>query len=230
MGIFSNLFVSEEEKRKRKIIENKPQTLMHTSTVFPDKIYTLRPTYNKETNNNSVFATDDKKVAALYALQPFFSFRFSKNDSELGVILLGSNHDLLKLDNKIAYTYYIDSKTFTPILYQKEPYFKHEWISLEEVQIDKSIKPERIGFNDILREGIQVFWVDSPNTLEEMDKEMIDNNITTGDQKIEYLMNQTNWRPDKVIYINKFRNICPAIKTNEGYMVNYSKKISIQND
>ena len=73
-----------------------------------------------------------------------------------------------------------------------------------------------------------MFWVNKPETLLEMDKEMIDNNIVTGDQKIEYLVNQTNWRPDKVMYINKFRNICPANKADVGYVVDYSKKVNVE--
>lgn len=230
MGIFNNLFISNEEKIRREIIKNKPQTLMHTSTVFPDKIYTIRPTYNKETKNNSVFATDDEKLATLYALQPFFSFRFSKNKSEIGVILLGNQHDLLKLDSKIAYTYFVNSESFNPIIEEKTGYYEHEWISLTEVSIRKDIQPKKICFNDVLRHGIQVFWINSPETLLEIDKEMVDNNIVTGDQKIEYLINQTNWKPDKVMYINQFRNICPVNKTDNGYVVDYSKQINIQND
>ena len=138
MGIFSNLFISEEEKLKRKVLKNKPQFLMHTSTVFPDKIYTLRPSYNKITDSNIVFATDSDKVAALYALQPFFSFRFSKNNSEIGVILLGNQHDLLKLDSKIAYIYYADSNKFNPYI-EESINFENEWFSTEEVQIEKYV-------------------------------------------------------------------------------------------
>ena len=223
MGIFNNLFVSELEKKRREIINNKPETLMHTSTVTPENINLLKPIYNKETNNNSVFATDDEKLAALYALQPFFSFRFSNNKSEIGVILLGTNHNLLKIDNKFAYTYFVDSKTFNPVIEEKTAYYEHEWISLEEVQIRKDISPKRICFNDVLAKGIQVFWVSDLETLKEMDKEMVDNGIVNGDQKLEYLINQTNWKPDKVMYINKFRNICPVNKTESGYIVDYTK-------
>ena len=39
MGIFNKLFISKGKKRKNQIIKNKPELLMHTSTVFPDKIY-----------------------------------------------------------------------------------------------------------------------------------------------------------------------------------------------
>lgn len=223
MGIFNNLFISELEKKRREIINSKPETLMHTSTVTPENISTLKPIYNKETNNNSVFATDDEKLAALYALQPFFSFRFSNNKSEIGAILLGTNHNLLKIDNKFAYTYFVDSKTFIPVIEEKTAYYEHEWISLEEVQIRKDISPKRICFNDVLAKGIQVFWVSDLETLKEMDKEMIDNGIVNGDQKLEYLINQTNWKPDKVMYINKFRNICPVNKTEAGYTVDYTK-------
>ena len=229
MGIFSDFFISKEEKIRREIINNKPQVLMHTSTVFPDKINIIRPTYNKETKNSSVFATDDEKLATLYALQPFFSFRFSQNKSEIGVILLGNQHDLLKLDSKIAYTYFVNSENFNPIIQEKTGYYEHEWISLVEVPIRKDIPPKKICFNDVLRHGIQVFWINSPATLLEIDKEMINNNIVTGDQKIEYLINQTNWKPDKVMYINKFRNICPVSKTNKGYVVDYNKQVNIQN-
>ena len=225
MGIFDNLFLSAEEKKKREILKNKPELLMHTSTVSPDKVYTLKPTYNEETKNNSVFATDDEKLATLYALQPFFSFRFSQNNSELGVILLGNQHDLLKLDSKFAYTYFVDSKYFNPVIEVKEKtaYYEHEWISLEEVPVKKDVSPKKICFKDVLKQGIQVFWINNHNTLVEIDKEMVDNNIVTGNQKIEYLINQTNWKPDKVMYINKFRNICPVIKTEKGYIVDYNK-------
>lgn len=218
------MFLSEEEKKKKEILKQKPQTLMHTSTLPPEKVHTLKPIYNKETNNNSVFATDSEKIAALYALQPFFSFRFSKNKEEIGVILLGTEHDLLKLDNKYAYTYYVDSKTFYPVIEEKTAYYENEWISLEEVSINKEKEPKRICFNDVLRNGIQVFWINNIDTLQEMDKEMVDNSIINGDQKIEYLINQTNWKPDKVMYLNKFRNICPVTKTNNGYIVDYSKE------
>jgi len=224
MGIFSNLFLSEAEKKKKHILKTKPQTLMHTSTVSPDKIHVLKPIYNRETNNKSVFATDDEKLAALYALQPFFSFRFSKNKSEIGVIVLGTNHNLLTLDTKFAYTYFVDSKSFSPVIEENTGYYEHEWISLEEVSINKEIDPKRVCFNDVLRQGIQVFWINDTKTLQEIDKEMVDNNITDGDKKIEYLINQTNWKPDKVMYLNKFRNICPVIKTDCGYIVDYNKK------
>lgn len=221
MGIFSNLFMSEEDKKMKEILKSKPKFLMHTSTVSPDNIHSLIPIYNKETNNNSVFATDDEKLATLYALQPFFSFRFGNNKNEIGAIVLGENHDLLKLDNMFAYTYFVDSKSFNPVIEEKTLYYEHEWISLEEVSINKEMKPKRVCFNDVLKQGVQVFWVSSSETLLEMDKEMIENNIVTGDQKIEYLINQTNWRPDKVMYLNKFRNICPANKTDSGYVVDY---------
>ncbi len=216
--------MSKEEKKKNEILKSKPQFLMHTSTVSPDKINLLMPVYNKKTNNNSVFATDDEKLATLYSLQPFFSFRFGRNKSEIGVIVLGEHHDLLKLDNKFAYIYFVDSKTFNPVIEEKTAYYEHEWISLVEVPINKEIEPKKICFNDVLNQGIQVFWVSNKETLSEIDKEMVANNIVTGDQKIEYLINQTNWRPDKVIYINKFRNICPVNKSDKGYVVDYSKK------
>lgn len=223
MKVFNNLFLSKEEKKRKEIINNKPETLMHTSTISPKNISTLKPIYNKETKNNSVFATDDEKLATLYALQPFFSFRFSNNKSEIGVILLGTSHNLLKIDNKFAYIYFVDSKTFSPVIENETLYYENEWISLEEVQIRKDISPKRICFNDVLSKGIQVFWVSDAKTLKEIDKEMIDNKIIDGNQKIEYLINQTNWKPDKVMYMNKFRNICPVNKTETGYVVDYSK-------
>jgi len=222
MGIFDNLFMSVQEKAIKEITKKRPQTLMHTSTVFPDKINIIRPTYNKSINTNSVFATDDNKLALLYALQPFFSFRFGKDKKEIGVILIGSYHDLLKLDSKIAYTYFVDSNSFNPVV-EKDGYYENEWISLNEVSIRKDIQPRKVMFNDVLRAGIQVFWVSNMQTLSEMDKEMIDNNIVNGEQKLEYLMNQTNWKPDKVIYINRFRNICPAKQVNGEYVINYNK-------
>ena len=220
MGIFDNLFLSTKEKKIKDILKNKPQTLMHTSTVFPDKIYTLRPTYNKSLNTNSVFATDSNKLALLYALQPFFSFKFGKNNEEIGVILIGSEHDLLRLDSKIAYTYFVDSASFKPLV-KEDGGYENEWLSLNDVPIKKEIHPKKVMFNDVLRAGIQVFWVSNMQTLAEMDKEMLDNNIITGEQKLEYLMNQTNWKPDKVIYINKFRKICPVKQVDGNYVVEY---------
>ena len=107
VGIFDNLFMSKKEKFTREIINNKPKYLMHTSIVFPDKISVIKPTYNKKDNTSQVFATDSEKLAIAYAMQPFFSFRFGKNNSELGVILLGNQHDLLRLDSKVAYTYFV---------------------------------------------------------------------------------------------------------------------------
>ena len=221
MGIFNNLFITIQEKITRDVLKKKPQTLMHTSTVTPEKINTISPSYNKLLNTSSVFATDDQKLATLYALQPFFSFRFGKNKKEIGVVLLGSEHDLLKLDNKVAYTYFVDSNNFKPLV-DKEGYYEHEWISLNEVSIKKDISPKKIMFNDVLKLGIQVFWVSNMQTLSEMDKEMIENNIVTGDQKLEYLINQTNWKPDKVIYINRFRNICAAKQINGKYIIDYN--------
>ena len=222
MGIFDNLFLSTKEKKIREILKNKPQTLMHTSTVFPDKIYTLRPTYNKSLNTNSVFATDSNKLALLYALQPFFSFRFGKNNEEIGVILIGSEHDLLRLDSKLAYTYFVDSNSFTPLV-KEDGSYENEWLSSNDVSIKKDIQPKKVMFNDVLRAGIQVFWVSNMQTLFEMDREMLDNNIITGDQKLEYLMNQTNWKPDKVIYVNRFRNICPAKQVDGNFIIDYNK-------
>jgi len=224
MGIFDKLFMTKVDKKRNEILKNKPKVLMHTSSLSPNKVNILKPIYNKETNNNSVFATDSKKLAILYSLQPFYSFRFSNNKDEIGVILLGEHHNLLKIDTKFAYTYFVDSKSFNPVIEEKTAYYENEWISLEEVPIKKDMEPERICFNDVLEQGIQVFWISNKETLVEMDREMIDNNIITGDQKIEYLINQTNWRPDKVMYINKFRNICPVNKTETGYVVDYNKK------
>lgn len=228
MGIFSNLFTTPKEKKTKEVLNNKPNMLMHTSTVFPDNISIIRPTFNKEAKESFVFATDDKKLATLYALQPFFSFRFGKGKNEHGVILLGNQHDLLKLDSKIAYTYFVDSNSFNPIIMEDGSYY-HEWTSKNEVYIKKDIPPQKILFNDVLRNGIQIFWINNMNTLVELDKEMLNNNIVTGDQKIEYLINQTNWRPDKVIYINRFRNICPVVKTDNGYIVEYNKQINTPN-
>lgn len=224
MGALKKLFMSTEEKKRKEVLDNKPSVLMHTSIVSPDNIQSLKPAYNKKINKNVVFATDDEKLATLYALQPFFSFRFSKNNSEIAVIVLGSKHDLLKLDNITAYTYYVNSETFEPIIEEKTGHYDHEWISLSEVTINKDMLPKEICFSDVLRSGIQVFWVSDAETLLEIDKEIVDNNIVNGDQKIEYLINQTNWRPDKVMYLNKFKNICSVNKTNKGYIIDYSKK------
>lgn len=218
MGIFSKFF------KKKNIEIEKPQFLMHTSSVEPDEIYSLVPIYNKEVNNNSVFATDSEKLATLYLLQPFFSFKFGNNNSEIGVVVVGDDHDLLKLDFKSAYIYYVDSTTFNKVNNEEVLNHENKWISLEEVKINKDISPKNICFNDVLKEGIQVFWVRNSDLLLELDKEMMANEISNGDQKIEYLMNQTNWKPDSVMYINKFRNICPVTKTDTGYVVDYSKK------
>jgi len=115
MGIF-DLFTTAKEKSTKEILNKKPQLLMHTSSIFPDKIYSIRPSYNKDTNTNIVFATDNEKIAALYTLQPFYSFKFGKG--EIGVIILGNHHDLLRIDSKIAYTYFVDSSRFNPIVYE----------------------------------------------------------------------------------------------------------------
>lgn len=222
MGIFNNLFMTIKEKITKDILKKKPQILMHTSTITPNEINAIRPSYNKSLNTNIVFATDNQKLATLYALQPFFSFKFGKNNKEIGVILLGSEHDLLTLDNKVAYTYFVDSNSFNPNV-DIDGHYEHEWISFNEVPIKKEMDPKERTFKDVLMSGIQVFWVSNIQTLSEMDREMVGNNIITGDQKLEYLINQTNWKPDKVIYINRFRNICPVTQVNGQYVIDYNK-------
>ena len=218
MGIF-DLFTTAKEKATKDILGKKPQLLMHTSSIFPDKIHSIRPSFNKDTNTSTVFATDNEKIAALYTLQPFYSFKFGKD--EIGVIILGNHHDLLKIDSKIAYTYFVDSSSFNPIV-GEDGSFNHEWISTNEVPIKKDVPARKIVYNDVLRSGIQVFWVNNITTLLEIDKQLLAENIVTGNQKLEYLINQTNWKPDKVMYMNAFRKICPAIQTDSGWMVNYN--------
>ncbi len=215
MRIFSNWFKTPKEKKEIEVLSKKPSVLMHTSAHKPDKVGLIRPIFNKEVNKNSVFATDSEKLALLYALQPFFSFRFGKNNQEIGVILLGTDHDLLKIDNRTAYIYYVDSLTFSPVI-KEDGYYENEWTSDNEVYVKKDTSPREVHFIDILRNGIQVFWVNNIDTLNEIDKEIISNEITTGEKKLQYLINQTNWKPDKVIYLNRFRNVCPVQIDSNG--------------
>ena len=221
MGIF-DLFTTPQEKKTKEILANKPKILMHTSTVFPDKVYSIKPTFSKEKNISMVFATDDEKIAALYTLQPFYAFSFGNN--ERAVIILGTHHSLLQIDSKIAYTYFLNSELFQPVISEQGEY-DHEWIANVEISIRKDIPPKKIHFNDVLRSGIQVFWINNIGTLLEIDKQIATENIVTGDQKLEYLMNQTNWKPDKVMYLNAYRNICPAVRTEKGWGVNYNMQV-----
>ena len=139
------------------------------------------------------------------------------------VIILGENHNLLNLDKETAYIYSIDSDKFLPIV-DKQGNHDGRWYSEEEITIDPNIQPQKIKFIDVLKMGIQVFWVNSMETLKQIDEEMNEQEIKTGEQKLEYLINQTNWKSDKVVYMNKYKNISPVKIDENGYVIDYSKK------
>ena len=220
--MFKFLFSSPKEKTIKLILEKKPSLLMHTSPIKPKNMYGLKPVLNKNTNQSYVFATDDEKLALLYTLQPFVSFKFGNN--EYGAIITGTNHNLLKIDNIESYIYKIDSKNFNPNVLENGN-FNNEWLSNQDEFVRKDIEPKKVKFSDVLRSGIQVFWLNNIETLIQIDKEMNYNGLTTGSQKFEFLKEQTNWKPDKVMYVNQYRNICPAIKTDTGYIVDYNKQV-----
>lgn len=217
-----SFFGTPKDKTKKTVIEKKPKLLMHTSTVAPEKMFGLKPVFNRERNRSYVFATDNEKLASIYTLQPFFDFRFGKN--EYAIIITGNNHNLLNIDKKFAYIYFVDSKNFNPKILEDGSY-NHEWTSIQEEYVRKDIPPKKVIFTDILRMGVQVFWVNKLDTLVEIDKEMAYNGVVTGEQKIEYLKEQTNWKPDKVMYINQFRDICPIKYGTNGMEVDYNKQV-----
>lgn len=219
MEIFNNLFKTKKEKKILEIMKKRPNVLMHTSNEVPANANIIKPVFNKEVNSDTVFATDSEKLALAYSLQPFYSFRFGKDNKEIGLIILGTDHDLLKLDNKKAYIYSVDSSSFTPVV-MEDGYYENEWVSPKEVYINKNFIPKEISLNDILSSGVQVFWINNANTLNGIDNEIVNNSITSGDKKIQYLINQTNWKPDKVIYMNRFKNICP-IKIDSSGKITY---------
>ncbi len=214
MGIF-DLFTTSQEKRIKELQDNKPQYLMHTSPIKQSNIYSIKPSMNTKKNQAVVFATDDEKLATLYALYPFYQFEFG--NGEIGAIILGKNHDLLNIDKINGYIYYLDSTTFTPEV-SEQGVFKHEWFSPNEIVLNSSVPPKKITFDDVLKSGIQVFWVNDRATLIAIDKET--SGMATGDMKLEFLINQANWTPGKFMYINAYKNICPVIQTDKGWTVN----------
>lgn len=216
MGIF-DLFTTSQEKKLKELLDNKPQYLMHTSNKVPNKIYSIRPSKNYSKNQDLVFATDDEKLAILYTMYPFHYFEFG--NGEIGTIIEGKYHDLLSIDKIVGYIYYLDSATFTPDV-NEQGVFKHEWFSQSEVIVRKDITPKKITLEDVLKSGIQVFWVKDRATIMAINKET--ETLATGDLKLEFLINQTNWTPEKFMYINAYKNICPAIQTEKGWIVNKS--------
>ncbi len=220
MSVFG-IFISPQEFKFKELMKNKPNMLMYTSKKILKGGYVISPINNEELKKNVVITTSSDKISYLHLLDPFFSFTFDKD--EYGVIILGENHNLLNLDKETAYIYSIDSDKFLPIV-DKQGNHDGRWYSEEGITIDPNIQPQKIKFIDVLRMGIQVFWVNSIETLKQIDEEMNEQEIKTGEQKLEYLINQTNWKSDKVVYMNKYKNISPVKIDENGYVIDYSKK------
>ena len=213
MGLF-DLFTTIQDKKIKDLLATKPQYLMHTSTKKQNKIFSIKPSMNNNKNKPMVFATDDEKLAILYTLYPFYYFEFG--NKEIGAIILGKHHNLLNIDKTTGYIYSVDSTSFTPDV-DEQGNFNHEWFSSTDVAIRKDAEPRKITFEDVLKSGIQVFWVSDRATMLAIDKET--SGIVNGDQKLEFLINQANWTPGKFMYINAYKQICPAIQTEKGWTV-----------
>ena len=193
---------------------------MYTSKKALKDNYVIMTNKDETLNKDVVLTTDNEKIAKLHLLDPFFSFTFGT--SEYGAIIIGEYHNLLKLDKESANIYSIDSDKFYPIV-DKKGNFEGKWYSEESVMCRIDIPPRKIKFVDVLKSGIQVFWINSMETLKQIDDEMNEQGIKTGEQKLEYLINQTNWKSDKVIYMNKYKNICPVKEKDGNYIIEYNK-------
>lgn len=220
MSVFFGLFISPQEHKFKKLLKQKPEMLMYTSKKLLQEGTIFPAIDNEELKKEVIMSTNNEKIALLNLLYPFFSFSFGNN--EYGAIILGENHDLLKLDKETANIYDLESKSFFPIV-DKEGNFEGKWYSEENIQVEFGMIPRKIKFNDVLKEGIQVFWINSMETLKQIDEEMNNLDVKTGEQKLEYLINQTNWKNDKVVYMNKYKNICPVKQTDDGFMIEYHK-------
>ncbi len=219
MGIFDTLFTTQQAKVANTLKEslNKGEiSLMCTSKSNPKEIYSFGPVYDKKMKKSIVFATDDEKTAILYALRPMYYFTFGQNDKS--ALVMGNNHSLLKLDSIVAYIYYVDSSSFEPIVSEHGD-FNNEWISTTDVHIrtDKPIR--KVTFKDVLKSGIQVFWVKDKSIANEFNNQIVSSGFTNGNQKLDFLKDQANWYPDKVVYMNAYEKIGLATQTEAGWDV-----------
>lgn len=219
MSVFG-IFISPQEYKFKELLKNKPNLLMYTSKTNLKENSILKISSNEELKKDVVIATSNEKIAHLHLLDPFFSFTFGSG--EYGAIILGDYHNLLKLDKESANIYSLDADKFYPIVGKKGD-FEGKWYSEEDVMYRVDIPPKKIKFVDVLKNGIQVFWINSMETLKQIDEEMNDLGIKTGEQKLEYLMNQTNWKSDKVVYMNKYKNICPVKEKDGAYKIEHYK-------
>ena len=228
MSVFG-IFISPQEFKYNQLMKDKPKELLYTNKTQIKNDFISDIVHDEELNKDVIVATDSEKIALLHLLEPFFSFTFS--DNEYGAIIIGEYHNLLKLDKEHSYIYNIDSSKFYPVV-DKKGDFRNKWYSLEDAQIT-SVEPRKIKFNDVLSAGIQIFWINSMETLKQIDDEMNDQNIKTGEEKLEYLINQTNWKSDKVVYMNRYNDICPIYEKDGKYVIrkrNNSKNKKINDD
>lgn len=219
MGIFETLFTTQQAKvagNLKESLSKGDMSLMCTSKSNPKDVYSFGPVYDKKMKKSIVFATDDEKTAILYALRPMYYFTFGQDDKS--ALIMGNNHSLLKLDSIVAYIYYVDSNNFEPIV-SEHGEFNHEWISTTDVHIrtDKSIR--KVTFKDVLKSGIQVFWVKDKSIVSEFNNQIVSSGFTSGNQKLDFLKDQANWYPDKVVYMNAYEKIGLATQTEAGWDV-----------
>lgn len=215
MGIF-DIFTTKYEQAKKEILSRKPNMLMHTSLEHPNKVYSFGPVYNEKLKKTVVFATDDEKLAILYALQPLYHFTFGQNDK--CAIVTGQNHSLIKLDSVVAYIYYVDSNEFEPVV-SEQGEFHNEWVSLTDAHIRSDMKVKKVKFKDVLQSGVQVFWVKDNDIVVEFDKQIRSSGYTNGNQMLDFLKDQSNWYPDKVVYMNAYLKTGLANQTESGWDV-----------
>lgn len=230
MGILDmfNNSNAQREKAINDILKNKAKTvLMCTSKTPPKDVYSFSPVFNKTLNKTVVFATDDEKTAILYALRPMYYFTFNQN--EKAALIIGNNHSLLKLDSIVSYIYSVDNTNFEPVV-SEQGKFDHEWVSNVNAPIKRDIPVKKVTFEDILKSGIQVFWIKDESIATEFDNQLKASGFTTGNQKLDFLKDQANWYPDKVVYMNAYKKIGLATQTEKGWEVPkqsvYLKEIS----
>jgi len=217
MGIFNNIFTTKREQTINMLLNNKQNTnLMCTSRKKYADIHSFGPVYNNELKKMVVFATDDEKTAILYALKPMYYFSFEQN--EKAALVVGDNHSLLKLDSIVAYIYTVDSSSFEPVV-SEQGEFNHEWLSTTDVHIRSDVPIKKVTFKDVLKSGVQVFWVKDRHIVEEFDRQIQSSGFTTGNQKLDFLKDQANWYPDKVVYMNAYEKIGLATQTESGWTV-----------
>ena len=220
MSVFG-IFISPTEYKFKELLKNKPEELYYTLKNEITENFALQSTNDNILNKEVTICTDKEKEAMLHLFSPFFLFKFNKD--EYWIIILGENHNLLKLEKEIAFIYKINSDIFLPIV-DEDGNYDNKWYCEDVVIIDSSTPHYKIKMNDVLKAGIQVFWIDTMETLKKIDEEMNNLNVKDGDAKLDYLINQTNWKSDKVIYMNKYKNICPAKQTDDGYIIDYGKQ------